>query len=234
LSPTTVPWKLSDWKGTGIFANLSNMGIVCMKEKPWNNFADLIEDAQKLPPKSITLASIGPGRLDDLWVIEIQKKFGVDFNWVFYDGSASIQTDMMTGDIDVSIITVARADFLNHPKFKVLAGFVSEYPEGSPYRGALPTLKDFEERLGYKLSDLPSLNIETVFTYIMKADVPDEAYQALCEAVRKMCEDKEWQGKIKDIIWPSYIPPDRQDKIFDGINATIENYVDLHKEYVLR
>ncbi|GHS96642.1 hypothetical protein AGMMS50276_15340 [Synergistales bacterium] len=49
-----------------------------------------------------------------------------------------------------------------------------------------------------------------------------------------MCADKEWQGKIKDIIWPAYIPADKQDRIFNEINSTIESYIDLHKQYVVR
>jgi tripartite-type tricarboxylate transporter receptor subunit TctC len=234
LSPTAVPWNVSDWKGTGIYASMGTMGIVSLKDKPWKDLADLVEDAKKRPPKSITLASLGPGRLDDLWVIEMQRAFGVEFKWVFYDGSGPIQTDLLTGDIDAGIIAVSRSDFLDHPKFRVLAGFVTEYPEGSAYRGVYPTMKDFEQRLNYKMESLPAMSMQPILSFIVKANIPDEAYQALCEAVKKMSEDPKWQEEIKALTWPTYIPPDQQDAIFESINKTFESYVDIHKQYVPR
>ncbi|GHS96638.1 hypothetical protein AGMMS50276_15330 [Synergistales bacterium] len=234
LSPTSVPWKLSDWKGTGIYANMGTMGLVSLKTSPWKDFADLIEDARKRPEKDITLASLGPGRLDDLWVIEIERTFGVKFNWVFYDGSGSIQTDLITGDVDVAIIGVARKDFIDHPQFRVLAGFVSEYPDGCAYKDVFPTMRDFETRLGYKMEDLPALSIKPILSFIVKADIPDEAYNAISAAVKKMCEDTAWQADIKALSWPTYIPPEEQNPIFKSIDATIASYKDLHKQYVTR
>ena len=234
LSPTAVPWQLNQWKGTGIFASMGTMGIITTQKSPWKDFGDLIEAARKQPPKSITLASLGPGRLDDLWVIEIQETFGVEFNWVFYDGSSAIQTDLMTGDVQAAIVGIARSDFINHPNFRVLAGFVSEYPEGCPYKGVFPTMRDFEQRLGYKLENMPAMSVKPILSYIVKANIPDEAHAAISKAVKQMTEDKEWQEKIKALTWPTYIPPEEEQVIFDSVNAAFVPYVEKHKKYVRR
>lgn len=86
LSPTSVPWELEDWKSTGIFASMQTIGVVCLKSQPWEDFADFIEYAKTQPEKSITVATLGPGRLDDLWGIELQEVFDVKFNWVVLRG----------------------------------------------------------------------------------------------------------------------------------------------------
>ena len=234
FSPSPVPWELDQWKGTGIFNCLQAMGLACLNDSPWQDFADLIEDARSKPPKSITLASIGPGRFDDVWVIEIQKVFGVDFNWVFYEGTGAILTDLLTGDLDVGMVQVGRPDFINHPDFRTLVGFTTEYPDGCPYKGEHKTLVDFQERLGYKLTDIPALTTPAFSAFFVKADIPDEAYEVICDTIKKMAMDPEWQEENKAFNWPTYIPVEDQNEMFKQLNAVMESYVDLHKQLIPR
>lgn len=234
LSPTEVPWEISDWKSTGVFASMQTMGFVCTKDKDWQDFGDFIEYVRTQPEGSVTVATLGPGRLDDLWAIELQEMLGVKFNWVLYEGSAAIQTDLLTGDIAAGCIGVARDDFLDHPNFRVLLGLTDEYPEGCAYRGVYPTLLDFQERLGYKYEDLTSLSIPPVLSFIVKANIPDEAYEKLCEAIKQMCADPEYQEAMKKLSWPTYISPEDAQETFDVIESTIASYVPLHKQYIAR
>jgi len=233
LSPTALPWSVDDWRGTGIWASMMPMGFVSLHTSPWNDFADLIEDARNRPPRDITIATMGPGRIEDLWMIEIQEFFGVEFNWVFYEGSAAIQTDLMTGDLDVGIIGVAREDFLDHPEFRVLTGITAAYPEESIFHGALPVLSDFEDRLNFSMSDLVALDMTPILSWVVKADTPEYRFEILVEAMRRVAANPDWQEEIRAFTWPTFIAPgEGQEEIFAEISADFASFVELHRQYV--
>jgi hypothetical protein len=43
------------------------------------------------------------------------------WNWVFYTSSATIQADLLSGDVHVGYLGVTRHDMIDHPTFDVLA-----------------------------------------------------------------------------------------------------------------
>ena len=234
LSPAGVPWELGDWKSTGIYTEMTTLGIIAHKNSGWKDFGDFIEAARSDPSKTYIVASMGPGRIDDITVIELQRAFGVKFNWVFYGGSADVQTDLMTGDLDVGVIGAARADFINHPEFIVLTGFAREWPDGSDFVGKIPNITDFEERLGFNVNDLSSLAVGSFHTLMVPANIPDEAFQALSAAMKQVANDPEFQEAIKAFSWPAYYTPEETEAKFAVLRESVEQMIDLHKQYVPR
>ena len=235
LSPTDLPWTLDDWVGTGIWGSLGTLGIIASRDSPWMDFADLIEDARQRPGE-ITFASIGPGRIDDVWTIEIMEAFGVEFNWVFYEGTSAVQTDILTGDIDAAIVAVARPDFIDHPEFRVLMSVSMGFPEDSIFYGAFPTIRDFEERLGFNAeTDFVTLNVTPALTWVMRSDVPEDRFNAFVDAMRRVTENPDWQREISEWTHPVWIPPGpEQDRIFDEISSGMAAFVPQHREFVPR
>jgi tripartite-type tricarboxylate transporter receptor subunit TctC len=233
FSPADIPWSPSDWKVVGIFGSMAPMGLVVTKDSPYQDFGTLIEAAKTLPPKSITIASLGPGRMDDIWMIEIQQTFDIEFNWVFYDSANNIMTDLLSGDLDVGMMGVLRTDFLDHPDFNVICGIATEYPDGSPYKGVYPVLPDFEQSLGFNTEeDMPGIATPPFYAYIVKNDVPDEAYQGMVAKLKEVCENPEFQEAMKAYTWPTYVAPDEAQVIFDELDKTLAGYVELHSQYV--
>lgn len=229
LAKSKLPWKLEDWKVLGIWGDLNNMGICVKKDAPWKDFAEFIEDARKRPGE-IVLASLGPGRFDDIWVLELMKFFDVKFKWIFYDSSGTIQTDLLTGDLDAGIIATQRADFVNHPNFKVLTALCADLPKGYPIKQ--PTLREFEEKLNFKSEDLKALKIRNIYTWVVKSDIPDAAYKKLVQVVKNLANNPEWRKKMLTFTWPTYIPPEEAEKLYKELAVVISEYAPLHKKYV--
>ncbi len=229
LSQTTPPWKPQDWRPVCTMGSLDNTGILVKRNSPWANFTEFISDARKRPGK-ITVASLGPGRFDDLWMIELQEFFGVKFNWVFYDSSGSIQTDLLTGDLDAGMLGAARKDFVNHPEFRVLTLISTrELPKGYPYQ--FPVIKDFEKDLGFNSNDLKALSVKMRFSIITKADVPAKIINTLTESFRQINSNPKWQEEFKKFSWPYFLNSEEALKEYQAVEAAAKKFAPLRDNY---
>ncbi len=204
LSPETPPWRGDDFMSLGTVTALStNAGIVCKKDR-WPDFMSLIADVKAKPGK-IKLGYIGPGQPFDARVWELEKVTGLSFNVVYYSDSASIQTDLLTGDLDIGIIYANRADFASNENFSILVLWGENSPEGYPVQG-IPFLSEFADQLGFKWEDTKYVSKNNLTQDVLIRSNTDPAIVArLQECIAKIHNAPGYKEAILKTSWPHYI-----------------------------
>jgi tripartite-type tricarboxylate transporter receptor subunit TctC len=217
LAETAPPWKYEDWVTLGIYSDIPNSGMIVLKDSPYQTFPDFIA-AAKANPGGITMGTIGPGRIEDVQIVELQQFFGIEVNRVFYDSGGTLFTDLLTGDLDVIVSTTTQ--YVDNPDVKIMTLLAYEMADNFPYQD-LPTLADYQEQLGYNVRDLKTLGTNQFNTFFVRAGLPDEAYARLVEAMKQTVADPEWREKVKSYRFPAYYPPEEAKVIFDRINEGV-------------
>jgi tripartite-type tricarboxylate transporter receptor subunit TctC len=82
------------------------MAIVTSPEKPYKNFGDVVV-AAKAKPEALAIGSVGNGSLGHLAMIVVQQQGGFKVTHVPYKGGGPMMTDVMGGQIDLGIASVA-------------------------------------------------------------------------------------------------------------------------------
>ncbi|HVQ61127.1 MAG TPA: tripartite tricarboxylate transporter substrate binding protein, partial [Burkholderiales bacterium] len=82
------------------------MAIVTSPEKPYKNFADVVQ-AAKAKPEALAIGSVGNGSLGHLAMIVVQQQGGFKVTHVPYKGGGPMMTDVMGKQIDLGIASVA-------------------------------------------------------------------------------------------------------------------------------
>jgi tripartite-type tricarboxylate transporter receptor subunit TctC len=217
LAETPPPWKYEDWLTLGIYSDIPNSGMIVLKDSPYQTFPDFIA-AAKADPDGITVGTIGPGRIEDVQIVELEQFFGIEVNRVFYDSGGTLFTDLLTGDLDVIVSTTTQ--YVDNPDVKVMTLLAYAMADNFPYQD-LSTLADFQEELGYDVSDLKTLGTNQFNTFFVKAGLPDEAYAKLVDAMEKIVADPEWREQVKGYRYPAHYPPEQAEVIFDRINSGV-------------
>jgi tripartite-type tricarboxylate transporter receptor subunit TctC len=223
LAPTPPPWKYEDWVSLGIYADNLSSGMVVLANSPYQTFTDFIK-AAKEKPGEITVGTIGPGRVEDVQIVELQKFFGIKVNHVYYDSGGTLFTDLLTGDLDV-IITAALV-YVDNPDAHIMTMLARGMPDNFPYR-KLKTMADWQQDLGYKVDDLKTLASSQFYGLTVKAGLPDAAYNRLVEGLKNVANNPEWQALVKSYRDPVYYPPEKAAEVIgrmrDGIRDVIES-----------
>lgn len=217
LSQARPPWKYEDWVNLGIYSDTPNSGIVVRRDSPLQTFPDLVKAARARPGR-ITIGTIGPGRIEDVQIIEMQRFFNIELRHVYYDSGSTLFTDLLTRDLDC-IITAA-VQYANHRDAVIQTMLCDELGAGFPYPH-LKSLGDWQQELGFRTSDLKTLNSTQTNGLMVKAGLPDAAYQRLVEGVRNVVANPEWKERVKSYRNPVWYPPERAKQIFDRINEGI-------------
>ncbi len=108
-------------------APIATAGYVLVANKDFkpNNVAELIT-AAKAKPGDITIASAGNGTLNHLIGAMLQKAAGIELQHIPYKGSAAAVTDVVAGQVQVSVQSLPSSiSFIKAGKLKVL-GVVNE------------------------------------------------------------------------------------------------------------
>ncbi|MCF3935333.1 tripartite tricarboxylate transporter substrate binding protein [Acuticoccus sp. M5D2P5] len=226
LSPTELGWSWEDWTPIGQFA-MSILGFVVSEDSQFETLMDAVEQVRK-EPGSVTLASLGPGRADDLYMLEFMQATDTigKWNWVFYSSSAAAQADILSGDLDMAYIGVSRKDMIDHPNFEVLAQGIkpSEIPDDWPFDW--PTVED---AIGTEL-DLVGASYATVFA---KTDTPEERLDYLEYAFETVANDEGFR-KARDDYGEPALWRDRetaQDNL-DAVHTKLQEMKPLRDEHV--
>ncbi len=217
LAETAPPWKYEDWVTLGIYSDIPNSGMIVLKDSPYQTFSDFIK-AAKEHPGEITMGTIGPGRIEDVQIVELQQFFGIEVNRVFYDSGGTLFTDLLTGDLDVIVSTTTQ--YVDNPDVEIMTLLAYEMADNFPYPD-LHTLADYQEELGYDVKDLKTLGTNQFNTFFVRAGLPDETYAKLVEAMKQIVADPEWREKVKGYRFPAYYPPEEARVIFDRINEGV-------------
>lgn len=217
LSQTPPPWTYDDWLPLGIYSDIPNSGMVVLNSSPYKTFPEFIEGA-RANPGGITVGTIGPGRVEDVQIIELQEFFGIEINHVYYDSGGTIFTDLLTGDLDV--IITASIQYADNPDVTIMTLLALEMTDNFPYP-EIPTLADHQEALGYSVEDLTTLGATHFNGMMVKAGLPDETYEQLSEVFRRVVTDPEWQERVAHYRFPVYYTPEEAAEIYDGLNEGI-------------
>lgn len=221
LSQAELPWSNEDWVPLGIFSDTPSTGFMVLASSDIKTFPDLIARA-KASPDGLTIGTVGPGRIEDIQIVEFQDFFGIDLNHVYYDAGATLFTDLLTGDLDV--IMAASVGYVDNPDVRILTLLAKEIPEEFPHKH-LNTLADFQDELGYDVADLKTLISTLSNGLVVKAGLPDDVYQKLVVAFKNVVTNPEWIAIASAYREPVYYPPERAKEIYDGLNASIAELV---------
>ncbi len=204
FSPETPPWKADDFIPVGSMTGLGATGGFVTKKGRWPDFMAFIKEVKEKPGK-IKYGVQGPGQPMDTQLWELEKVAGLEFNVVYYSDSSSIQTDLLTGDLDVGYINANRVDFVANENFDILSLWGHEIPAEYPVQG-LPHLIDFADELGFKWEDTTYLPLNFVRQdLIARADTAPAILARLGQAVENMSKNPEYKEKILSVGWPYYI-----------------------------
>jgi len=217
LSQTPPPWKYEDWLPLGIYSDIPNSGMVVVKDSPIKTFPDLIRMAKEKPGK-ITIGTIGPGRVEDVQIVELQRFFGVKVNHVYYDSGATLFTDLLTHDLDV--IISAAIQYAENADVRIFTMLCKEMTDNFPYKN-LKTMADWQKDLNYDVKDLKTLGATQFNGLMVKAGLPDSSYQRLVEVFEKTVKIPEWQDRVKSYRFPVYYPPAKAKQIYDDLYVGI-------------
>jgi len=218
LSQTPPPWKYEDFKPLGIYSEIPNSGMLVLADSPYQTLPDLIRAARENPGE-ITIGTIGPGRIEDVQIDELQQFFGIEVNHVYYDSGGTLFTDLLTGDLDVIITAVLQ--YADNKDVKIVTLLAKEMMDTFPYPET-PIMANWQEELDFDVKDLRTLGSTHFNAMMVRSDVPDEVFAKLAEALRLTVEDPEWRKLVKDYRFPVYRSPEEAQATYDNMREGIE------------
>jgi tripartite-type tricarboxylate transporter receptor subunit TctC len=218
LSQTPPPWKFEDWVPLGMYADNLSSGFVVLSKSDIQTFPDFIR-AAKANPGKLNVGSIGPGRIEDVQVAELEKFFDIDVNQVYYDASGNLLTDLLTGDLDV--LLAAALNYVDNPDTRIITMLAAGMTEDFPHKN-LKTMADWQEELGYKVGDLKTLASTQWYGLAVKAGLPQETYDRLVLGLKNVAENPEWQAKVADYRDVVYYPPEKAAELLASMRNGIE------------
>jgi tripartite-type tricarboxylate transporter receptor subunit TctC len=163
--------SLDDFTGLTTTAGFQ-MGIVAKTDKGWKTFHDVVKAAKG--GQSIRFGVMSP-KLADLAYLA-GKASGVDFNIVSAKGGKGVMNGLNAGDIDVGFVAGIQAKAVAAGDMVNLASGLSVPLTQSP---EAPLLKDFGV----------AYNADGYFLFIAPAGLPDEARQAISNAIAEIVMD---------------------------------------------
>jgi tripartite-type tricarboxylate transporter receptor subunit TctC len=223
LAQTPPPWTFEDWEPLGIYADNISLGFMVRADSPIQTFPDMVR-AAKADPGGLTVGTIGPGRIEDVQIEELKQVFGIDVNNVYYDSGSTLFTDLLTGDLDV--IMSAAIPYVDNSDVRIITMLAKGMPDSFPYRD-LKTMADWQDELGYDADDLTTLSRSQVYGLLVKAGLPDAAFDRLVAGLKAVAENPEWQAQVADYRDTVYYPPEEAKAIMttlrDGILEIMAN-----------
>lgn len=163
-----------------------NTAVTVKGDAPWNTMKEFVEYARKNP--GTKFGHNGKGGLQYVIMTAIAKAEGLKMVDVPYDGDATSVPAIMGGHIPVALPAYGLVKpQVQAKRLKVLAISSEKRVDFAPN---VPALGE----LGYKLPSYASF-----FALFAPKKTPDEIVNKLDEVVRKLCADKEFQTKNRNL-----------------------------------
>lgn len=165
--------------------------LLVKKDSPINNLKDFIEEAKKNPGK--LSISCSAGGCQELQMLILRDKFGIDFKVIEYSGGAAARTAMLGGHTDAATGEVTGAYYLRE-ETKAIVIFSDEpdsmWPEAEPIT---------EQVKSYDV-DIPILVAYEIYLVQkeLKEQYPDR-YDILVNAFLKASQDPEYLKTAEDL-----------------------------------
>ncbi len=184
---STLPYKSStDFVGAGNFCYVDFVMAVSASS-PHRSLADLLADAKRRPGQ-VSYMSAGP--LGTLHVAQeyLWKLAGVSLNHVPYQGESQVVPDLVSGRVDLALMTLSLARQLaQEGKLRLLATLAPERLRGAP---DLPTVAE---------QGFPGFAMPTWNGVFLPRGTPPAVVQTLNDALNVALRDAEVLRKITDM-----------------------------------
>lgn len=159
--------------------------LVAHPSKPFGSFQELVAHA-KANPRKLTYASSGNGTLSHLGMEMLKSIAGVELVHVPYQGSARSMTDLVAGNVDVALDTVAVT--LPHIEAKRMKLLAAASEQRIPLVPDVPTLGE----LGH-----PGFTVSPWLGLLAPRSTPPAVVTRVSEEVRKVIADPEIAQKFR-------------------------------------
>lgn len=188
----------TDFQAIALIATTPYVVVVNAK-LPFKNMRDLIEFGKQNPGK-LNFASSGTGGADHIAGEVLQKMAGFKMTHVPYKGAGPYLPDLVSGRIDVAIISpIPIKPFVEAGQVRLL-GVTTGQRSAAPFLKEVPTIAE-QGTVGY--------NLLAWYGYLAPARTPPEIVNRIHSAVAKALADKEieaWllaQGLTPGTLSPS-------------------------------
>lgn len=175
---TTTKWKTSDFVGVGLVGAPPNVFIVA-NNVPVKTMKEFVEYVKARPGK-VNVTNPGVGTSNHMGQELFFSATGLDMQNVMYKGQPAMMTDVASGEVSFSLMTIAIAGpQLKEGRFKALA---ISAPRRAPDLPDVPTIAE----AGY-----PEAMFLPWYGMVAPAAVPAPIVKTLSDAFMKAIEDKD-------------------------------------------
>ncbi len=134
-----APMKYTDFTYIARMVLDYNM-LVVRNESPFKTMKDWL-DAARANPKGVSVAGTGIGNNDHVQLANIEKRTGLQFNYVSFDSGGQVMTNLLGGQVDSALANPSEA------YEQMRAGKVRALGISAPERlGALPDVPTWKEQ----------------------------------------------------------------------------------------
>ena len=191
--PDAFAWDPDDWTIIGGYTGTpSSHGLICLKDAPWADFGEFVRDARTKPAGYYNVGIMGPNQITDPQIWDTERIFGIDLNTVYYSSSNEIQTDVLTGDIQLGLIGCNSERWVDHDTMRVLTLFGNTFDPRHPVQ-TLPKMSDFEEEFGFSWDeDVKYWGYTPGDALVIKSDAPPEIIEYWKETFKKVVDTDEF------------------------------------------
>lgn len=213
-SPSFNPMR--DLVPVGIAA-WGNATLVASPNLKVNNLGELLSKA-KANPGGLTFATPGVGSPQHIAMEQLQKRAGVRFLHVPYNGTGPALADLMAGHVDVMF--VATHTVMAYIK----AGQVKALAVGSKSRHrAAPNIPTFEE------AGVPGVSTEAWYGFLAPKGTPPQILSRLSAAIRGILEEPDIKADLEQFGLD--VRPSTPDEMRVVMQREYEQYSSILKEY---
>ncbi len=177
---------LRDLAPIGMVADIPTV-LVTGADSGITSYADLVAKA-KANPGMLKHCSSGNGTVSHLGMQELKRRAGIDMVHVPYQGSARAMTDLVSGQVQVGLDSVAAVrQLVEGKRLRVLA---AASPQRLPAFPGVPTLSE----LG-----VPQFEVSAWTAVSVPSATPREVRQRLSDAVHKVVSSPEFARKMEPL-----------------------------------
>ena len=189
------------WDPIKDFAPVALMGrsphvVVAKKDLPFKNLKDLVDFA-KANPSKLTFASTGIGSLSQIGGEQLMQATGIKMTHVPYRGAGPSMNDLVSGNVDITIVTPASAiGNLSAGRIKAL-GLMA--PRRHPMLPDVPTIGE---------QGLPDINLTAWYALFAPAGTPDSVVQTLAAKIKAVVDTPAYKERVQaQGLYPEFLGP---------------------------
>lgn len=172
-----------------IIAN-SYAGVIVKADSPYETMEDLVTYAAD-NPNDLIFGTTGEGGLPSVVLAMLENELDTEFKTVPYDGEGPVSTALLSGEVDVTSVTVSAAqEYVESGDFRMLA-VVNDEPISS--LEDVPAITDAYPEIG---KFLPWGPFQAVFAH---KDTPEDIVTTLSTSFQNAVESDEFKETLENL-----------------------------------